>query len=96
MSFLKRLFGGGDATKSATTDVVGQAETYEGFTITPMPMQEGDQFRLSALIEKTVAGEPRRHRLIRADLFPGWDAAEAASIQKARRVIDEQGDGLFD
>ncbi len=94
MSFLKRLFGGSPAP-SEDLEIIGEAEFYKDFTITPTPMQEGGQFRLSAVIEKTVDGEAKRHRLIRADLFPVRDAAESASLQKARRMIDEQGDTLF-
>lgn len=94
MSFLKRLFGG-SSSSSASTDIVGEPETYKDFTITPTPMPDGGQFRLSAIIEKTVGGETKRHRLIRADLFPVSDAAGSAALQKARRMIDEQGDALF-
>ncbi|MDY8109671.1 HlyU family transcriptional regulator [Fulvimarina sp. 2208YS6-2-32] len=94
MSFLKRLFGGGSSSEPAP-DMRGDPERYEGFTITSAPMPEGGQFRLSALIEKTVEGKPRAHRLIRADLFPSRAEADAAALRKARRVIDEQGDRLF-
>ena len=90
MSFLKRLFGGGETKPAA--ELRGEAETYEGFTITPAPMAEAGQFRLSAIIEREVNGETKTHR---ADLFPDRASAESASVQKARRVIDEQGVSLF-
>ena len=93
MSFLKRLFGGGETKPAA--ELRGEAETYEGFTITPVPMAEAGQFRLSAIIEREVNGETKTHRLVRADLFPDRASAESAAVQKARRVIDEQGVSLF-
>ncbi|MER0238298.1 HlyU family transcriptional regulator [Fulvimarina sp. MAC8] len=93
-SFLKRLFGVGTKSENAS-EMRGEPEVYEGFTITPAPMPEGGQFRLSAIIEKEIGGETKSHRLIRADLFPSRTDAETAAMIKARRVVDEQGDGVF-
>jgi hypothetical protein len=84
MSLLSKLFGGG---KSASTNT----EVHNGFTITLVPMKEGNQYRLSALIEKGG----KEHRLIRADMFPSADAANEAALLKAKQVIDQVGDGLF-
>ncbi|MEL6645479.1 MAG: HlyU family transcriptional regulator [Pseudomonadota bacterium] len=88
MSFLKKLFGGGEAAKT-------EPETYQGFAIHPDPMPEGRQYRLQARIEKDIDGEVKTHMVIRADVFESRDAAEAAAITKAKQVIDEQGDQLF-
>lgn len=93
-SFLKRLFGGSPKSETAA-ELRGEPEVYEGFTITPAPMAEGGQFRLSAIIEKDIGGETKTHRLIRADLFPSRADAEKAAAVKARRVVDEQGEALF-
>jgi hypothetical protein len=92
MSFLKRLFGGGgnDGTADAPT------EDYEGYRITATPIAEGQTFRVAATIEKEVAGEIRQHKLVRADTVQGREAAEAACFRKAKQVIDEQGDRIFD
>ncbi|EAU42878.1 hypothetical protein FP2506_08551 [Fulvimarina pelagi HTCC2506] len=94
-SLFKRLFGGGSKSPSST-ELRGDPEVYAGFTITPAPMPEGGQFRLSATIEKEVGGETKFHRLIRADLFPSRKDAEHAALLKARRVVDEQGEELFE
>ncbi|MCR8725434.1 HlyU family transcriptional regulator [Frigidibacter sp. ROC022] len=91
MSILSRLFGGGSARKSAP-----DPETYNGFTITPTPVREGSRFRLSARIEAQVGEETRTHTLIRADMLDSEEAAVEASLRKARQVIDEQGQALFD
>ena len=88
MSILKKLFGGGTPPEPTV-------ETYEGFRIMPQPMKESGGFRLGARIEKDIGGETKVHDLIRADTFQSRDEADAASIRKARQMIDEQGDRLF-
>ncbi|MEF2073321.1 HlyU family transcriptional regulator [Consotaella aegiceratis] len=94
MSFLKKLFGGGGETSSAPRATA--TEDYNGFSIAAQPMREGGQFRLAAMIQKEIGGETKSHRLIRADLFQSEDEATGAALRKARQVIDEQGDKLFD
>lgn len=86
MSILKKLFGGGS---SATKP---EPETYEGFAITPEPARDGSRFRVGALIEK----DGQTHHLIRADTLDDLDSATEASVRKAKQMIDEQGDRLFD
>ncbi|MEQ9039977.1 MAG: HlyU family transcriptional regulator [Silicimonas sp.] len=90
MSLLSRLFGGGGASAPEV-----KSETYEGFTITPTPVPEGARFRISAQIEKEIGGEMKSHTLIRADVLEDRQAANEASVNKARQMIDEQGDRLF-
>ena len=89
MSLLKRLFGGGAAAPKAA------AEDYKGYRITPLPIAEGQQYRLSARVEKEMGGEIKTHTLIRADTVAGLEAAQAASVEKAQQVIDALGDGIF-
>ncbi|MFN4159724.1 MAG: HlyU family transcriptional regulator [Gemmobacter sp.] len=86
MPFWSRLFG-------SRTDAPPPApgEDHKGFRITPTPIREGGQFRVSARIEK----DGQRHDLIRADTMASQDEAAAASLRKARQIIDEQGDRLF-
>ena len=71
------------------------SETYKDFLIEAAPMPEGGQYRLAANVSKTVDGEEKVHRLIRADLFTGQDEAAQFAIRKARQMIDEQGDRIF-
>ena len=90
MSFLKKLFGGGGlAAEEAVT------ETYKEFTIIPTPIKEGGTYRVSATIEKTIDGERRQHHLVRADTVEGLQAAQEASVRKAKQVIDEQAEHIF-
>lgn len=89
MSLLAKLFGA--RPKPAAAAAAHPSEDYNGFTITPTPMKDGPRFRISAVIEK----DGRSHTLIRADTLDEESAAIAASIAKAKRMIDEQGDRLF-
>jgi hypothetical protein len=89
MSLFKKLFGGGGPKPGAPS------EDYKGYRITATPIAEGQTYRVAATIEKEVNGEMRRHELIRADTLQGLEAAQAASISKAKQVIDEQGDRIF-
>lgn len=87
MSILSRLFGGGGgAAKEAATP-----EEYDGFAITPEPIREGSNYRVAALIEK----DGKTHNLVRADTMTDRDEAVRISLLKARQMIDEQGDALF-
>ena len=89
MSLLSKLFGSRSETKDSGARV--QPEDYNGFAITPTPIKEGGRYRLSARIEK----DGKTHTLIRADMVDDETTANASSIAKAKRMIDEQGDRLF-
>jgi hypothetical protein len=93
MSFLKRLFGGGDA-KPAEAGPAASLE-HEGFTIHATPYQEGGQWQLCGVIEKNVGGELKSHRFIRADRFPAKDQAVESAFQKGKLIIEQQGERLF-
>ena len=96
MSILKKLFGGGDKPAAEATAPAGPVTEYEGFRITPEPMPADGQFRIAATIEREIGGELRTHKLIRADVLRDRDEAAAASVQKARQLIDQMGERLFD
>jgi len=88
------LFGGGkdDPGGGATHASVD----YKGFTITPAPVARDGQWQIAGTISKPDDdGNPREHRLIRADVMPGEDMAVEFCIRKAKQVIDEQGERLF-
>ncbi|SFS04188.1 HlyU family transcriptional regulator [Yoonia litorea] len=86
MAWLSKLFGGKEAASTAAS------ETYKDFTIAPQPQKDSSGWRIAALIEK----DGKTHSLIRADVLNDQDAAIAASVSKAKQVIDEQGDRIFD
>lgn len=91
MSLLSRLFRGGQSAKSSVEPTL-----HEGFRILPEPKPEQGQFRIAAVIEKEIGGETRRHHLIRADLLRDLTEAQEASVNKAKQMIDQMGDRLFD
>ncbi|MEL7344835.1 MAG: HlyU family transcriptional regulator [Pseudomonadota bacterium] len=89
MSILKKLFGGGGAAAP-------EPEVYEGYSIFPEPGRDGNRYRIGARIEKEVGGDLKVHNMIRADVFESADVAVTESIAKAKTMIDQMGDGLFD
>lgn len=91
-SFLSRIFGGrrGEEPSSASHE----SETYKQCTITPTPMREGSQWRISGTISKVVDGETRERTFIRADLFNSADECASFTVRKAQQIID-QNPGLF-
>ena len=95
MSFLKKLFGLGDAPAADTPAAADAAVEYNGYAIEAAPFSEGGQFQTAGVIRKQIGGEMREHRFVRADRFPSRDAAADMALRKARQIIDEQGDRLF-
>lgn len=92
MSLFSRLFGGGPAKDAPAPEPV----LHEGYEIRPAPTRAEGGWRIAATIEKEVGGARRTHGLVRADVIADRDAAVAASVAKARQVIDQQGEALFD
>ncbi len=93
VSFLKKLFGGGGDAAPAAPEV---AESHKGFDIFATPRKEGGQWRLAGRIEKDVGGERKAHDFVRADLFQDVDEAKRFAVMKAKMMIDQMGDRLFD
>ena len=93
MSLFSKLFGGGGGGAASAPQTA--ATEYEGFKITPTPIKEGPKYRISAEITKEIGGEVKSHTLIRADTLDSLDAANTASINKAKVMIDQMGDGIF-
>ncbi|ATG73080.1 transcriptional regulator [Zobellella denitrificans] len=91
-NWLKKLAG------KATTDDGPRFEpqSYRGFDIYPEPRAEGGQYRLQGRIVQEQDGNRREYLLIRSDLLPTAEQAAELMVAKARRVIDENGERLFD
>jgi hypothetical protein len=87
MSWLSKLFGSGEAAAP-----VEQVVEHEGYEIVPEPASVGGQWRIGAVIRR----DGREHRMIRADTMSDRGDCVAASVAKARQVIDQQGERLFD
>lgn len=94
MSFLKKLFGGNRGDNGSAAEV--EPVEYKGFQIYAEPIQEGSVFRVAARIEKDIDGTLKTQRLVRADTMSGEGVTAEISVTKAKQVIDERGDALFD
>ncbi|MGV6847709.1 MAG: HlyU family transcriptional regulator [Marinibacterium sp.] len=99
MSILSKLFGGARGGSGADN---GAGETspaapqmHDGFSIHPDPIRDGNQWRISARIEKEVGGTIQRHHMVRADTLQSHEAAAEASLAKAKMLIDQQGETIF-
>ena len=97
MSFLKKLFGGGNSgagDNGAATKVM-ETEDYKGYTISVLEMRAGGEYQLCGSIEREVDGEIKTHKFIRADRLSSADLAISVTLTKGRQIIDEQGDSLL-
>jgi hypothetical protein len=94
MSFWSALFGrraGAEAAKAA--DPV----EYKGYVIRAAPYKnEGGAYQTAGTIEREVGGERKAHRFIRADAYASYDDALNFTLNKARQIIDLQGERIFD
>jgi hypothetical protein len=97
MSFLKKLFGGGDGGSKAAPgeDKVLGEESYKDFLIKAIEMRAGSELQLAGIIEKDVAGERRTYKFVRADRMSSKDDLVAMAFGKGRQIIDEQGERIF-
>jgi hypothetical protein len=91
MSFWKTLFGGGAPREEAPPP----GEEYKGFTIRATPMQAGSEYQLAGIIEKSVNGETKSYKFVRADRMSSRDEAVSFALAKGRQIVDEQGEGVF-
>jgi hypothetical protein len=90
---LGQIFTGSEQTEKATSRY--PSEEYKGFTITPQPIAAQGQFRVAAVIEKTLQGEVNQHQFIRSDTCISADQAAELSLSKCKVCIDQMGDNIF-
>ena len=95
MSFWKKMFGLGGARDEAAPASESPPEIYNGFSIRAAPMESGGGFIVAGVISKTIDGEERTHRFIRADRLPSHESAVNMTLSKARQIIDLEGDRIF-
>lgn len=95
MSFLKKLFGGGASSAEPQGDKVLGEESYKDYLIKAIEMKAGSELQLAGIIEKSIDGELKTYRFVRADRMGSRDDLVALALSKGRQIIDEQGDGIF-
>lgn len=94
MSFWKKLFGGSGEARGKD-EPAAEAIEHNGFTIVAAPFVEGGQYQTCGVISKEIDGELKQHKFIRADRFASKEDAIDVTQRKARQIIDEQGERIF-
>jgi hypothetical protein len=79
-----------------TKEVKIEWEEYKGFRVAATPAPEGGQFRVCGKIEKGEGDALQSHTFFRADLIPTKEEAETFSLMKAKLMVDQLGDRVFD
>lgn len=81
--------------ENAASNDAGDVVEYGEFHIVPAPRKEGGQWRIAGIIRKEIDGELKEQEFIRADLITDRGEAETLIVNKAKQIIEEQGDKLF-
>jgi len=89
-SALKSMFSAGEAAPKEP-DVL-PSEEYQGYIITPAPVHEEHGYRINGTI---IKGE-NLHTFVRADTLASAEECGNEMIRKAKQMIDQQGDKIFD
>jgi hypothetical protein len=69
---------------------------YKGFVIRAAPYKNNGHYQMAGVITRDIGGERKEHRFIRADSYASYDDAVTFTINKARQIIDLQGERIFD
>lgn len=93
MSFLSSLFG---KLAPAPAEKAADPVEYKGFMIRAVPFKSEGQYQTAEIIERDIGGVRKEHRFIRADAYASYDDAVTFTLNKARQIIDLQGDRMFD
>jgi hypothetical protein len=92
MSLWRALFGGGAAATEKASDPV----EYKGFVIHAAPYKNNGHYQTAGTIARDIDGVRKEHRFIRADACASYDDAVNFTLNKARQIIDLQGERIFD
>jgi hypothetical protein len=91
LDFLKKFTGGGERAPRPAEPV-----EYAGFQIVAVPREVAGGWSTEGLIRRSVDGHAREVSFIRADTCMSREDAIRAAQAKARKIIDERGDKMFD
>jgi hypothetical protein len=92
--FVRRLLG--DAGDAPAEEAAGETHEYKGYRIRSTPRRKGGVWLTAGTIRKEFPEGFREHPFIRADTHGTREAAAAMAVEKAKRIIDEQGDRMFE
>jgi len=93
MSFWSALFGRGAGAGGAKPS---EPVEYKGYVIRAVPFANNGHYQTSGVIAREVDGVRKEHRFIRADAHASYDDAVTFTLNKARQIIDLQGERTFD
>ncbi len=74
----------------------GEAVEYKGCSIRPTFRRDGSQWLTAGVISKQFADSVKEHHFIRSETHGSKADAGAHAVFKAKQIIDERGDKLFD
>jgi hypothetical protein len=94
MSFFKSLFGRGAAVEAAAKPAAPLE--YKGFIICAAPYKSNGQYQTAGTIAREIGGVRKEHRFIRADAYASYEDAVTFTENKARQIVDLQGEKIFD
>lgn len=92
IEFFKKLLQRGSSSSAQAEAAV----EYDGFSINPCPRKVGGGWSTEAVIRKSGGGEVKQHAFIRADVSVTKEAAIVLITSKAKTLIDQQSDRIFD
>ena len=97
MSFLRSLFGGGTSADSGAKAAAKSAVPveYKGYVIRAAPYKNNGHYQTAGVIEREIGGVRKEHRFIRADAYASYEDAVTFTLNKARQIVDLQGDRMF-
>jgi hypothetical protein len=93
MSIWSALFGRRDA---ATTAKLSDPVEYKGYVIRAAPFRNNGHYQTAGIIARDIGGVRSEHRFIRADAYASYDDAVNFTLNKARQIIDLQGERIFE
>ena len=97
MSFFSSLFGRGSAPSQGAAKARKAAAPveYKGYVIVAAPFANNGQYQTAGTITREIDGVRKEHRFIRADAYASYDDAVNFTENKARQIVDLQGDRIF-
>jgi hypothetical protein len=93
MSFFKRLFG--SRSDGVSASFAPEAQDYKDHTIFAEPVKDNGQWRLAGRVVKTIDGEMKEHKFVRADVFSSREDAVTFAFKKGELIVDQMGKTLF-
>ncbi len=92
---LKFLRGLGEGKGKSENTAEHEAVDYKGFSIVPTPRKVQGGWTTEGIISKSAGDDTRSEHFIRADMLMSEEDAVDYSVNKAKKIIDEQGERLF-